>query len=80
MLRKIAIALVLVGIANPVRALTPDESLIPLPSTEKIDATKGNPSELIPIEKNSDFKLTQKENNEDYYIEIVNDYVDKKTI
>lgn len=65
MFRKILIALFLVSFASPVMAQIPE---IPLPSTEKIDGTKENPSELIPIEENSDSKLPQKENNEAYYL------------
>lgn len=83
MFKKIVTALVLVGVANPILALTPDElkefGLIPSqPSTGKIDATKGNPFELIPIEQNSDSKLTQKENYEDIYIDKAKNYIDEK--
>jgi tetratricopeptide (TPR) repeat protein len=71
--------------SSSVRTLTPNEEkelgLIPStiqPSTGKIDATKGNSFELIPIEQNSDSKLAQKENDEAYYLKIVNSYMDKK--
>ena len=81
MFRKIAIALVLVGVANPVLALTPDElkEFGLIPSERKKDMPKGkNPFSLIPIEQNSDSKLTQQENNEAYYLKIANSYMDKK--
>ena len=75
MFRKILIALCLVSFASPVMAQIPE---IPLPSTEKIDGTKENPSELIPIEENSDSKLPQKENNEAYYLNIAYSLLNEK--
>ena len=82
MLRKIAITLLFLGIVFPVKA---DEQPLDLesfgliPSERKKDMPKGkNPFELVPIEESSDSKLTQKENNEYYYIDTAKNYVDKK--
>jgi tetratricopeptide (TPR) repeat protein len=82
MFRKIVIALLFLGIVFPLRAEEQPidlESLGLIPSERKKDMPKGkNPFELVPIEQNSDSKLAQKDNDEDYYIDIAKDYVDKK--
>ena len=82
MFRKIAIALLFLGIVFPVKA---DEQPLDLesfgliPSERKKDMPKGkNPFELVPIEQNSDSKLTQKENYEGIYIDTAKNYMDKK--
>jgi tetratricopeptide (TPR) repeat protein len=86
MFKKFVIALFLLGILFPVGAEEEPSDFTPFrlitltiePNKNKLDVIKGSLFKLVFIEKNSNFKLTQKENYEDYYYKIAQSYIDKK--